>query len=455
VDRPSPAFLGLYSGGPQSAKVDRTCDTCIAAKSGYGRGRNTGQKQDASDRLASVEIQLIEGIDNETALKQVFAHEIGHTFGLDDCYVNAADSNNKPLYDCSKTVMASGIIVEGDPNAWTSTMKNATKTDLPNGLDANGKKLYTQGFELLAGPTACDMSIIDRNLPDYRTCPHPRTNAQLVPTCTNGTTQGFMDTGGLSGQYTCGGVACDGCNSNCSNFAPQNCGSGGGGSTTCQTWCGSICMDTAVCSDGTKPYCNSTSGGFIPACSSSSSPIVIDAFEEGFHLTSLGNGVKFRVQPSQEPLQMSWTDPNWRNGWLAFDRNGNGTVDDFTELFGNMTPQPLGNDPNGYLALAVFDDPMNGGNGNGVIDPGDSVYDHLWLWIDANHNGISEPDERHTLRDAGIFQIDLKYHLSKYVDQNGNRFRYKARVWDQAGDAHDLCYDVFLSIQVPMSAGSH
>jgi hypothetical protein len=152
---------------------------------------------------------------------------------------------------------------------------------------------------------------------------------------------------------------------------------------------------------------------------------------------------------------MSWTDPNWRNGWLAFDRNGNGTVDDFTELFGNMTPQPLGNDPNGYLALAVFDDPMNGGNGNGVIDPGDSVYDHLWLWIDANHNGISEPDERHTLRDAGIFQIDLKYHLSKYVDQNGNRFRYKARVWDQAGDAHDLCYDVFLSIQVPMSAGSH
>jgi len=30
--------------------------------------------------------------------------------------------------------------------------------------------------------------------------------------------------------------------------------------------------------------------------------------------------------------------------------------------------------PNGYAALAVFDDPAQGGNGNGKIDPGDAVY---------------------------------------------------------------------------------
>jgi hypothetical protein len=98
---------------------------------------------------------------------------------------------------------------------------------------------------------------------------------------------------------------------------------------------------------------------------------------------------------------------------------------------------------------------MNGGNGNGVLDPKDSVYDHLSLWIDANHNGISEPEELHSLQEMGIFQIDLKYHRSNYVDSNGNHFRYKARVWDNADKAHDICYDVFLSMEAQVASGSH
>jgi hypothetical protein len=93
----------------------------------------------------------------------------------------------------------------------------------------------------------------------------------------------------------------------------------------------------------------------------------------------------------------------------------------------------------------VFDDPKNGGNGNGLIDPGDSVYDHLLIWIDSNHNGISEPGELHTLREAGIFRIDLTYAASPYVDPFGNQFRYLSTIWDKAGAAHQTCYDVFLT----------
>lgn len=103
----------------------------------------------------------------------------------------------------------------------------------------------------------------------------------------------------------------------------------------------------------------------------------MDVFGKGFHLTDIKDGVKFRVLPNQDPRQMSWPEAAFRNGWLALDRNGNGTIDDFTELFGNATPQPKTDHPNGYLAIAVFDDPANGGNGNGFIDPGDAVYDHL------------------------------------------------------------------------------
>lgn len=298
------------------------------------------------------------------------------------------------------------------------------------------------------------MQIIDQNLPDYRQCFVLGNSIPTIPTCTNGTAVGFMDTGS-SGQYTCNGVPCDGCNSACSNFAPQKCSGTVGGGQTCSNWCGNVCMDNAVCScPGETPSCQENSGGYFPSCNNSCSPVVIDAFNEGFHLTNMTNGVKFRISPNGPLLQMSWPDQEYRNGWLVLDRNGNGMIDDFTELFGNMTPQASSNDPNGYHALAIFDDPMNGGNDNGVIDPEDSVYAQLRLWIDANHDGISEPNELHTLPEMGIFRIDLKYHLSKYVDANGNTFRYRSRIWDDAGQSHDVCYDVFLSVQ-PIQPGSN
>jgi hypothetical protein len=126
-------------------------------------------------------------------------------------------------------------------------------------------------------------------------------------------------------------------------------------------------------------------------CEGVECPIVLDPFNEGFHLTDIANGVKFLTAPGGPAVQTSWTDPNWRNGWLALDRNGNGTIDNFTELFGNLTPQPPSSNPNGFLALAVFDDPKNGGNGNGFIDPGDAVYSHLWVWIDCRVLGLSVP----------------------------------------------------------------
>jgi hypothetical protein len=112
-------------------------------------------------------------------------------------------------------------------------------------------------------------------------------------------------------------------------------------------------------------------------------------------------------------------------------------------MFGNLTPQPPSDDPNGFLALAVYDLPSHGGNGDGIIDSRDAIFSQLRIWRDSSHNGISEPSELISLEDAGIKSIGLNYTESGYVDKWGNRFRYRAKIVSTNG-ADKWAYDVIL-----------
>jgi hypothetical protein len=186
------------------------------------------------------------------------------------------------------------------------------------------------------------------------------------------------------------------------------------------------------------------------------SPLVL-SFSEKPGLTTLNQlqDVRFDLDADGKQESVGWV-AGTAGAFLALDRNGNGNIDDGSELFGQgtsaiqMGTQNTARTLQGYEALAQYDQ-----DHNGVIDEKDPVYSELLLWFDYNADGQSQPLELMTLAAKGVTSVETSFNdVAKAAQfQNGNLIRYEGRFHGPSFCPAQGCwsYDVFFGATTELS----
>ncbi len=144
------------------------------------------------------------------------------------------------------------------------------------------------------------------------------------------------------------------------------------------------------------------------------SPIVLDLNGNGIATQDLSNGTFFDYDGNGFAERTGWATSG--DGLLVRDLNGNGQIDNGTELFGDRTKLKNGQiAANGFAAMADLDS-----NGDGKLDSQDSAWTELKIWQDRNSDGITDAGELKTLSELGIKSIATGYTTNTSTDANGN-----------------------------------
>ncbi|MDR2925078.1 MAG: VCBS repeat-containing protein [Azoarcus sp.] len=116
------------------------------------------------------------------------------------------------------------------------------------------------------------------------------------------------------------------------------------------------------------------------------------------------SGTTFKFDLSGKGTEVDMRGLNYGSGFLAFDRNGDGKVNDGRELFGTSSG-------NGFADLAKLDS-----DGNGWIDEGDSAFKSLYVWNkDADGNDVMT-----SLAEAGVGAIGLVHASTPFSLKDAN-----------------------------------
>ncbi len=128
------------------------------------------------------------------------------------------------------------------------------------------------------------------------------------------------------------------------------------------------------------------------------SPIILDLDGDGVELRRRKKSrARFDMDANGAADDTGWVGKG--DGFLVVDRNGDGRINDGSELsFLAENPDARSD----LQALAVFDS-----NGDGIVSSADERFGELKVWVDGNDNGITDMGELKTLADHGIVSISL------------------------------------------------
>ncbi|MFA6076028.1 MAG: hypothetical protein WCV63_07795 [Negativicutes bacterium] len=133
--------------------------------------------------------------------------------------------------------------------------------------------------------------------------------------------------------------------------------------------------------------------------SSKNDPLALDLDGNGIAFTK--NSAYFDLGTDGFAERATWIGKG--DGLLTLDINGDGKINNGSELFGDAMKKKDGTlAKDGFDALTDYDL-----NKDGKIDANDEIYSKLKVWVDANGDGITDAGELKTLAELGIKQLNL------------------------------------------------
>ena len=144
-------------------------------------------------------------------------------------------------------------------------------------------------------------------------------------------------------------------------------------------------------------------------------PLVLDLDGDGIETVAVHqSGVHFDLDGDYFAEKTGWIGAD--DGFLVRDLNGNGVIDDITEMFGAPGVSA-------FNELAELDAVENGGNADGFITLDDAAFSQLQVWRDLDQDGGTDAGELFGLDELDIVSISTTGDGVESITPTGTTLR--------------------------------